>query len=78
MLKLFHYQLICLSYRKNTSILATVQGGGSNRTHNLTNTKVRYPKNIYVEGINNIESWTFKKSKDKITRYGQDWYWCPN
>ena len=35
------------------------------------------PKNIYVEGLNNIESWRFKKSKDEITRDVQDCYWCP-
>ena len=30
-----------------------------------------------VEGLNNLESWGFNKSKDKITGDVQDWYWCP-
>ena len=53
--------------------------GGCNRTQtrNNTNNKGSDPNNIYVERLNNIESWRVKKSKDKITRYGQDWYWFP-
>ena len=50
---------------------------GGNITQNLTKTKLRDPNKIYAEGLNNIESWRVKKSKDKITRGGQDWYWCP-
>ena len=44
---------------------------------NNTN-KGRDPSKSYVEGIKNIESWRVNKSKDKITRYGQDWYQFPN
>ena len=37
-----------------TSVLATVQGGGSNTTHNQTNNKGRDINKSYVEGLNNI------------------------
>ena len=60
-----------------TSILVTAQEGGGNRTQTCTNTKGSDPNKIYVGGLNNIESWRVNKSKDNITRYGQDWYWCP-
>ena len=47
-----------------TSVLATVQGGGGNITQIRTNTKGRYPNNIYVVGIKKIESWIVHKLKD--------------
>ena len=31
----------------------------------------------YVELLKHIESCRVDKSKDNITRDGQDWYWCP-
>ena len=62
---------------KKTSILETFQIGGVNRTQICTNNKVRDPNKSYVEELNNIESWIVNKSKDHITRDGQDWYWCP-
>ena len=60
-------------------ILATAQGGGGNRTQTPNNTKNkgRDPKKVYVEGLNNIESWRVNKSKGNINRDGQDWYWFP-
>ena len=42
-----------------------------------TNTKGMDPNKSYAEGINSIESWRVNKSKDKITRDGQDWWWWP-
>ena len=62
---------------KKTSVLVTVQGGGGNRTHTRTKNKGRNINKSYAEGLNNIESWIFKTSKDKITIDGQYWYWCP-
>ena len=53
-----------------TSILATVQGGGGNRNQTRTNNEGRDSKKSYVEGINNLESWRVKKSKENITRNG--------
>ena len=61
--------------KNELSVLTKVQGVGCNRTQNRTNTKGGDPNKSYVEGINNIESCIFKKSKDKITRDDQDWYW---
>ena len=58
--------------KEKNSVLATVQGVGGNRTQILTKTKGRDPNKSYVEGINNIEPWRVKKSKDKVTRDGQD------
>ena len=29
----------------------------------------------YVEGLNNLEYWHIKKTKDKVTRDGIDWWW---
>ena len=60
-------------------VLATAQVGGGNRNHtrNNTNNKGRDPNKSFVEGLNNIESWRVNKSKDKIARNGQDWYWFP-
>ena len=66
----------CLSkLDKNTSDFVTVQGGGGNITQTQTNTKGRYPKKSYAEGLKNLESWRVKTSKDKITMDGQYWYW---
>ena len=62
-----------------TSVLATFQEGGGNinQTHTNTNTKVRHPNKSYVEGLNRIESCRVTKSKDNVTRDGQDWCWFP-
>ena len=64
--------------KKNAYVIATVQSFGVNRTQTLTNTKGRDPNKSSFEEINNLEYWRVKKSKDNITRDGQDWYWCPN
>ena len=61
--------------KNKNSVLATVKGGGGNITHTRTNTKVSYPNKSYVEVLNNLESCRVNKSKDNITRDGQDWYW---
>ena len=61
-----------------TYVLATIRIGEGNITQTRTNTKGREPNNIYVEGINNHEYWRVKRPTDKIKRYGQYWYWCPN
>ena len=58
-----------------TSSVGTVQGGECNRNQTPIKTKVRYHNKSYVEGLKNIESWRFNKSKEKITRYGQYWWW---
>ena len=63
--------------KDRTSILETCQGGGENITQTFNNTKRRKPKKMYVEGLANLESWLINKSKDKITRDGRDWWWCP-
>ena len=55
MLKLLNQQLVYISKRKKTSILAKVKGGLGNRNQTHTNTKVMDPNMSYVEGINNIE-----------------------
>ena len=70
----------CLSKleKNENSVLATVQGGGSNRTQTCTNTKGRDPNKSCVEGLNNIEYWRVRKSKDKITTHGQEMYCLPN
>ena len=62
----------------NSSVLEKVQGGGGNRNQTPANNKVSYLNKSYVEGLNNIESCRVNKSKNKIIRYGQDWYWCLN
>ena len=56
-----------------------IQGGGGNITQTLTNTNNngRDTNKSYFEGLNNIESWRVEKSRDKIARYVQDWYWYP-
>ena len=70
----------CLSKleKDNFLVLATVQGGGVNRT--------RYERTLmgegggnknYVKGLNNLESYRINRSKDKMTRYSQYWWWCP-
>ena len=56
MLKLLRYQLIDISLRGNTSVLATVQVGGCNRTQTCNNTKGSNPNKIYGGGLNNLES----------------------
>ena len=54
--KSLHYQLVCLSYIKQTSVLETVQEGGGNITQTRTTTKGRDPNKNYVEVLNNIGS----------------------
>ena len=63
--------------KNKTSILATVQVGGGNITQTCTKNKVRDPNNSYVGGLNDLESWRVKKSKENITRDVRDCYWCP-
>ena len=68
-----------LSKLEKKYFLETDQLGGVNVTYNRNNTNNnrRNPNKIYVEEINNIESWRVNKSKDEITRDDQDLYWCP-
>ena len=69
----------CLSkvYKNKTSVLSTFQGGGCNITQTCTNIKVSESNKSYAEGLNDLESWRVNKSKKNITRYVQDWWWCP-
>ena len=63
---------------KKTSVLSIAQGWGGNKTHTHSNNKVRYPNYNYIDGINNLEYWIVQKSRHKITRDSQDWYWSIN
>ena len=36
------------------------------------------PMKIYFDGLSYLEPWRINRSKDKITRDGQYWCWCPN
>ena len=63
--------------KNKTPVLATVQGGEGNINQTHTNTKGRETNKSYVEGLKNLEYCKVNKLKDKITRYGQDWYWFP-
>ena len=58
--------------------MATIQGVGVTKKQICINTKVRETNKIIFQGLANLDSWRIKKSKDKITRDGQDWWWCPN
>ena len=59
------------------SVLSAVQLLVAKITQTSTNNKGRYPNNIYVEGLNNPESWIVNNSRDKITIDGQYCYWFP-
>ena len=59
------------------SVLSTVQGGGGKKTRTLTKTKMRGTNKSSVEGLANSKFCYIKKSKYKITKYGQYWWLFP-
>ena len=52
-----------------TSVLATVQvvGGNRTQTHTTTDTKVRYPSKSYAEEPNNLEYWIVENQSTRIS-----------
>ena len=75
--KIFTLTTSLYRLEKKSSVLATVQGGGGNITQTRTNSYGRDPNMSYIEGINNLEYWRVKKSRENIIRYGQNWWWSP-
>ena len=45
--------------------------------HGFSNGRGKDPNTSYVEVLYNLEYWRINNTKDKITKYGSDWWWCP-